>query len=118
MFVVFVVLPRPSSASSRGGGQGNLSTHTVTQDFMFCLLFFLVHVILFSLCHAFFSKALPPPHGTVGCATFPFRVGFRLLSRPPRHDGSLREAFDFGFPCLRACVLFQLAFFRLAPPPR
>ena len=31
------------------------------------------------------------PRGTVGCATFPFRVGFRVLSRPPRHDDSLRE---------------------------
>ena len=56
-----------------------------------------------------------PPRGTVGCATFPFRVGFGLLSRPPRHDGSLREGFDFGFPCLRACVILQFAFFRLAP---
>ena len=52
----------------------------------------------------------------MGGATFPFRVGFRLLSRPPRHDGSLREGFDFGFPCLRACILIQFAFLRLAPP--
>ena len=52
----------------------------------------------------------------MGCATFPFRVGFRLLSRPPRHDGSLRAGFDFGFPCRRACVLLQFAFLRLAPP--
>ena len=29
---------------------------------------------------------------------------------------SLREGFDFGFSCLRACVLLQLAFIRLAPP--
>ena len=57
-----------------------------------------------------------PPRGTVGCATFPFRVGFRLLSRPPRHDGRLREGFDFGFPCLRACVLLHFVFLRLATP--
>ena len=57
-----------------------------------------------------------PPRRTVDCATCPFRVGFRLLSRPPRHDGSLREGFDFGFPCLRACVLLHFAFLRLAPP--
>ena len=50
----------------------------------------------------------------MGCATFPFHVGFRLLSRPPRHDDSLREGFDFGFPC--ACVLLQFDFIRLAPP--
>ena len=52
----------------------------------------------------------------MGCATFPFRVGFRLLSRPPRHDGSLQEGVDFGFPCLRAGVLLQFAFLRFAPP--
>ena len=62
-----------------------------------------------------FRLGTSPPRGTVGCATFPFRVGFRLLSRPPRHDGSLREGFDFGFPCLRACVLLQFAFLRIAP---
>ena len=35
---------------------------------------------------------------------------------PPRPDGSLREGFDFGFPCLRACGLLQFVFLRLAPP--
>ena len=37
---------------------------------------------------------------------------------PPttRQDGSLREGVDSGFPCLRACVLFQFAVLRLAPP--
>ena len=63
-----------------------------------------------------FRLGTSPPRGTVGCATFPFRVGFRLFSRSPRHDGSLPEGFDFGFPCLRACVLLQFAFLRLAPP--
>ena len=63
-----------------------------------------------------FRLGTSPPRGTVGCATFPFCVGFRLLSLPPRHDGSLREGFDFGFPCLRACVLVQFAFLRLASP--
>ena len=57
-----------------------------------------------------------PPRGTVGCATFPFRVGFRLLSRPLRHDDSVREGVDFGFLCLRACALLQFAFLRLALP--
>ena len=28
-----------------------------------------------------------------------------------------REGFDVGFPCLRARVLLQFAFLRLAPPP-
>ena len=46
----------------------------------------------------------------------PVVLVFPFLSRPPRHDGSLREGFDFGFPCLRACVLLQVVFLRLAPP--
>ena len=63
-----------------------------------------------------FRLGTSTPRGTVGCATLPFRVGFRLLLRPPRPDGSMREWFDFGFPRLRACVLLQFAFLRLAPP--
>ena len=63
-----------------------------------------------------FRLGTSPPHGTVGCATFPFRVGFRLLSRPLRHDDSVREGVDFGFLCLRACALLQFAFLRLALP--
>ena len=47
-----------------------------------------------------FQLGTSPPRGTIGYATFPFRVGFHLSSRPPRHDGSLREVSDFGFPCL------------------
>ena len=47
----------------------------------------------------------------------PFRFVWVFAScLPPRHDGSLREGFGFGFPCLRACVLLQFAFLRLAPP--
>ena len=64
-----------------------------------------------------FRLGTSPPRGTVGCATFPFRVGFRLFSRSPRHDGSLPEGFDFGFPCLSACVLLQFAFFVSPPHP-
>ena len=62
-----------------------------------------------------FRLGTSPPRGTVGCPTFPFWVVFRLLALPLRHDGSVREGFDFGFPCLRACVLLQFAFLRLVP---
>ena len=43
---------RPADAlliSEPGGGHGNLATHTVAQDYMFFLLFFVMHVVLFSL---------------------------------------------------------------------
>ena len=78
--------------------------------------YFLCDARCFVFSFARFRLGTSPPRGTAACATFPFRVGFRLLSRPTRHDGSLREGFDFGFPCLRACVLLQFVFFRLAPP--
>ena len=40
-----------------------------------------------------------------------FSTYFRLFVSPPRYDGSLREGFDVGFPCLSACALLQFAFF-------
>ena len=43
---------RPADAllsSEPGGGQGKLATHTVAQDCMFCLLVFVMHVVLCSL---------------------------------------------------------------------
>ena len=83
---MFVFFCRPADAllrSEPGGCQGNLATYTVAQDSVFCLLFFVMPVILFSLCNAFSARHSPPRRGTVGCATFTFRVGFRLLSRPP-----------------------------------
>ena len=48
----------------------------------FCFILFVMHVILYSLCYAFSARHFPP-RGTVGCATFPFRVGFRLFVSPP-----------------------------------
>ena len=48
----------------------------------FCFILFIMHVILYSLCYAFSARHFPP-RGTVGCATFPFRVGFRLFVSPP-----------------------------------
>ena len=46
----FVVLPTPSSAPSREAARVIwLLTHTVAQDCIFCLLFFMIHVVLFSL---------------------------------------------------------------------
>ena len=46
---------------------------------------------------------------------FLFVLVFAFRLAPPRHDGSLREGFDFGFARVSACVLLQFAFIRLAP---
>ena len=100
-----------------GGGQGNLTTHAVAQDCMFCLIFFAMHVILFSLWYAFSARHLPPPRGAVGYATFPFRVGFRLFVSPPRHDGSLRGGLML-VSLVVAPVFFNLPFLVTSPLPR
>ena len=63
-----------------------------------------------------FQLGTCPPSRNCGLCNFPFRVGSRLFVSPPRHDCSLREGFEFGFPCLSACVLLQFAFLRLTPP--
>ena len=111
----FVVLPTPSSAPSRGAARviSLLTQWHRTVSFVF-FFSFVMHVILF-LSAMRFGLGTSPPRGTVGCAIFPFCVRYRPLSSPPRHDGSLREGFDFGFPCLSACVLLQFTFLRLAP---
>ena len=62
-----------------------------------------------------FQLGTSPPRGTVGFATFPFRVRFHPFVSPPRHDGGLQEGFDVGFPCHSVCVLLQFAFVRLVP---
>ena len=119
---MFVLFFRPADAllhSEPGGGRGNQASHTVAQDCMF-LSYFLCDAcyFVFSLLPGIrFQLGASPPRGTVGCATFPFCVGFRLFVSPPRHDDGLREGFDVGFPCRSACVLLQLTFLRLAPPP-
>ena len=77
-----------------------------------------MHVFLFSTGVFVMRVQLgtSPPRGTVGCATFPFRVSFRLSVSPPRHDGGLQGGVDVGFLCHNACVLLQFAFLRLTPP--
>ena len=72
---------------------------------MFCFLFR----------YAFSARHLPPSRNC-GLCHLSISCWFLPLSRPPRHDGSLRERFDFGSPCLRACVFLQFAFLRLASP--
>ena len=105
------------SAPSRGGGQGNLATRTVAQDcVLFCFIFFVMHVTLFSVVR--FQLGTSPPPGTAGCATFPFRVGFRVSLSRPRHAAGLRKGCDVGFPDHGACGSLQSPCFPSPPPPR
>ena len=116
---MFVFFCRPADAllsSEPGGGQGNLATPTVAQDCMFCLLFFVMHVILFSL-YAFSARHFPSLAGLWVVPPFHFVLVF-VLSRPPRHDGSLREGFDFGSLVFTPVFSFNSLFFVSPPPPR
>ena len=49
---------------------------------LLCLFFFVMHVILVSLCYAFSVRHFLP-RGTVGCATFPFWCWFSPFVSPP-----------------------------------
>ena len=85
MFAYFSSCRRPPQPPSRGGGQVNLAIHTVAQDcVLFCFLFSLLCMFFCRLFVVRFQLGTFPPRGTAGCATFPFRVSFRLSSsRPP-----------------------------------
>ena len=72
-------------SSELGGGQGKLATHTVAQDWMFCLLSFVMHVVLFSLLIRLFGLAPPPLAGLWIVPPFHFVLAFAsCLGPPPR----------------------------------
>ena len=83
---------------------------------MFRILSFVNTSFCFLFGYAFSARHLPPSrncglcHLSISCWFSPF------VWPPSHHDPSLREGFDFGFPCFRACVLLQFAFLRLAAP--
>ena len=80
--ILAVVLPTPSSAPSRGGGQSNLPTLTVAQEDcgLFCFILFVIHVFLSSLCYSFSARHFLPSrdcwvcHLSVSCWFSPFFV--------------------------------------------
>ena len=74
-FLIFLVLPTPSSTSSRGAARVFWLTHTVAQDCVLCILYFIL-----VLCVMHFQLGTPPPRRTVGSATSPVRVRFPLSS--------------------------------------
>ena len=113
----FFVLPTPSSPPSRGAARVIWLLTLWHRIVCFCLTFFVMHVILFSLCYTFSARRFPLL-ATVGWTTFSFSCWFLSFVSPSYHDDSLREGFVVGFPCLSACVLLQFALLRLAPPPR
>ena len=103
----------PSSAPSQGAARLLILWHTTVCFFLF---FYVIHVILSSLCYELSAGHFPPIAGLCVLPPF-FRVGFLLFASPPYHGGSLPDGFIVGFPCLSACVLFQFALPPLAPPP-
>ena len=84
MFVAFFVLPTPSSAPSREGGQDNLATHSVAQDCVFLSHFLRDACYNVSLL-CVFSQALPPLAGLWVVPPFRLMLAFAFSSRhPPR----------------------------------
>ena len=109
----FFILPTPSSTPSRGAARVIWLLILWHWIVCICLIFFVMHDILFSLYYAFSARHFPPSrdcglcHPSISCWFSPFRLS-------PRHDGGLREGFDVGFPCHSACGFLQFAFLR--PP--
>ena len=65
-----------------------------------------------------FQLGTSPPRGTVRCATFPFRVGFRFFVFALYHAGGPREGLDVGFPCNSARAFLQSPSSVSPLPPR
>ena len=98
-----------------GGGQGNLAIHTTA---CICLILIVMNVAKYLFLFAVgFQLGTFPPRGTVGYATFPFRVGFRLFMSSPGPDGSLLEVFTLISLVVWLAFSFNSSFF-VSPPPR
>ena len=64
-----------------------------------------------------FRLGTSPPHEIVGCATFLFRVGFRLLSRPSATMVTCGRVLTLGYLVFVPVFSFN-SFFIVSPPPR
>ena len=116
-FRVRFFLFRPADAllsSEPRGGQGNLATHTTV---CFCLLFFVMEVILISFWHAFSARHFPPLAGLWVVPAFHFVLVFALC-RPPRHGGSLWEGLMLVSLVLAPVFSVNSPFFVSPPSPR
>ena len=82
---------------------------------MFRILSFVNTSFCFRFGYAFSARHLPPSRDC-GLCHLSISCWFSPFVSPPRHDGSLREGFASGFPCLRACVLLQIRLSSSSPP--
>ena len=109
----FVVLPTPSSPPSRGAAR---VIWLLTQwHRTVCFVFFPCDARCFVFSFDMRFRLGTPPSRDCGLCHLSISCWSFFLA-PPATIVSLREGFDFGFLCLRACVLHQFVFLRLAPP--
>ena len=118
MFVFFFCRPADAFLSSEpGGGQGNLATQTMAQDCMFCLIFFVMHVTLFSLCYTLSGRRFPLA-GLWVVPPFHFVLIFAFCLAPPTATmvacGRVLTLVSF----VLAPVFFSSSIFVSPPPPR
>ena len=73
-----------------------------------------MHAIFFSLCHAFSARHFPL--AGLGCATFPFRVGFRLFVSPPATMTACGRVLTLVSFVVAPAFSFSSLFF-VSPPP-
>ena len=116
--LAFFCCPTDDLVSSEpGAGQGNLATHTVAQNCMFCLLFFLMHVMLFYLCYAFSARHFPALAGLWVVQPFRFVLVFAFCLAPPATMVVCGKVLTLVSLVL-APVFFNSPFFVSPPPPR
>ena len=116
MFVFFFCRPADAFLSSEpGGGQGNLATQTMAQDCMFCLIFFVMHVTLFSLCYTLSGRRFPLA-GLWVVPPFHFVVVFAFCLAPPSTMVACGRALTLVSLVFAPVFSFNSPFF-VSPPP-
>ena len=83
MFASFFILPTPSSAPSRGAAKVIWLLILWHRTVCFCLIFFVMHDVLFSFCYTFSAGHFPPLVGLWVVPPFHCVLVFTFSSRPP-----------------------------------
>ena len=112
----FVVLPTPSSAQSRGAAR---VIWLLTQwHRTVCFVLFPCDVHCFASSFDMRFRLGTPPSRNCGLCHLSISCWFSPFVSPPRHDGSLREGFDFGSLVFAPVFSFNSSFFVSPPPSR
>ena len=117
IYFLFVLL---TSSSAPGRWAARVFWVLILWDRTLCFSF--IFFVMYAFCSFFvlrFKLRTSPPRVTMDRATFPFRVGFRLLVSPPLPAmmAGCGKVLTLVLPCHSACIFLVSPFF-LSPPFR